>query len=82
MKEEKQEVFKSGAVRRAFRLHPDTVKKHLRILHKFGRLEVIGGSRYTGLEYGIKYQTEYEELQKDLERVMNRALEQIRVGAS
>ena len=46
--------FHAGEARAALRLHPTSVKRHLRALRAFGYAEVTGGSRYRkGYEYRL-----------------------------
>lgn len=78
LKDNELESFKSQQIRDALRIDPENLKYYLRKLKQYGQLKVIGGSRYTGLEYEVVKLEEYEELKQDLNSVLDRNLEKIR----
>jgi ABC-type dipeptide/oligopeptide/nickel transport system ATPase component len=78
LKEEQLESFTTGVVRKALRINPHTIKKHIRSLNHYGHLKVLGGNRYRGLEYALVSTDDYDILHKNIASALDKALESIK----
>ena len=73
--------FYRSDVRAHLRINPNNIKYYLRILLQYGYVRVVGGNRYNrGYEYEIVNMQEYEHLQKQLDKVLQGVLEDIKSG--
>jgi DNA primase len=75
---DKLESFKSNQIRDAFRMSPSTIKKYFRMLLQYNRIEIIGGSRYKGLEYILKNESDYKALQSMINTALDTVLEDLK----
>lgn len=72
-------TFHAGEVRRALRLHPTSLKRHLRQLRAFGYVEVTGGSRYRkGYEYQLTEAGQAGDPAGAVERSLAETLDRLR----
>jgi DNA primase catalytic core len=76
-KYEKEKVFFAKDVRKALRLHPMKVARHLAQLEQRGYLKRTGGHRNTGYEYEIVSWDEYETLKQGI-AILDSTLDNIR----
>ena len=77
---ESQSFYRSD-VRAHLRINPNNIKYYLRTLLQYGYVRVVGGNRYNrGYEYEIVNMQEYEHLQKQLDKVLQGVLEDIKSG--
>jgi DNA primase catalytic core len=76
-KYEKEKVFFAKDVRKALRLHPMKVARHLEQLEQRGYLKRTGGHRNTGYEYEIVGWDEYETLKQGID-ILDSTLDKIR----
>ena len=73
--------FYRSDVRAHLRINPNNIKYYLRTLLQYGYVRVVGGNRYNrGYEYEIVNMQEYEHLQKQLDKVLQGVLEDIKSG--
>ncbi len=79
-KYEKEKVFFAKDVRKALRLHPMKVARHLAQLEQRGYLKRTGGHRNTGYEYEIVGWDEYETLKQGID-ILDSTLDKIREEA-
>ena len=78
LKAEQLESFTTGVVRKALRINPNTIKKHIRSLNHYGHIKVLGGNRYRGLEYALVSTDDYDVLHKNITTALDKALESIK----
>lgn len=60
------ETFFSKTIRKEFKMHPQTLKRHLTVLIDYGLVEQLNQSHKTGNEYKVLDWSEYVNLQKTL----------------
>jgi len=73
---EKKESFYSSEIRRAYRMTPATVKRHLRNLVKYGYVKTVGGSKNKGYEYEIE--KEVDDLRNKITTALDAVLNKIK----
>ena len=78
LSKEKKESFYSGEIRRAYRMTPATVKRHLRTLVKYGYVKTVGGSKNKGYEYELE--KEVDDLRSRITTAMDEVLNKIKKG--
>ena len=64
--DENADTFFSKTVRKAFKMHPQTLKRHLSVLISYGFVQQLNQSHKTGNEYRILDWSEYIDLQQTL----------------
>jgi DNA primase len=71
--------FYAGDIRKAFRLSPATVNRHLFVLVRYGQAKIVGGSRTGGYEYELVDEEERlrDKVENALENVLNKLKEQL-----
>jgi DNA primase/predicted transcriptional regulator len=71
--------FYAGDIRKAFRLSPATVNRHLFVLVRYGNAKIVGGSRSGGYEYELVDEEERlrDKVENALENVLNKLKEQL-----
>jgi DNA primase/predicted transcriptional regulator len=71
--------FYAGDIRKAFRLSPATVNRHLFVLVRYGNAKIVGGSRTGGYEYELVDEEERlrDKVENALENVLNKLKEQL-----
>jgi len=73
---EKKESFYSSEIRRAYRMAPATVKRHLRNLVKYGYVKTVGGSKNKGYEYEVE--KEVDDLRNKITTALDAVLNKIK----
>jgi len=73
---EKKESFYSSEIRRAYRMTPATVKRHLRNLVKYGYVKTVGGSKNKGYEYEVE--KEVDDLRNKITTALDAVLNKIK----
>ena len=76
LKQEGKDSFYSGALRKAYRISPATVKRQLLTLKQYGYIKVVGGSKFKGYEYELAEQE--ENGQENLKNALEEALDKIK----
>jgi len=75
---EKKDSFYSGEIRRAYRMTPATVGRHLKILTRYGYVKVVSGSKKKGYEYELE--KEVDDLRSRITTALDEVLEKIKKG--
>lgn len=76
LSKEKKESFYSREVRRAYRMTPATVGRHLKILMRYGYVKVVGGSKKKGYEYELE--KDIDDLRGKITTALDKVLEKIK----
>ena len=70
--------FYSRELRTSLRISPSTMKRQMSELTRYGRLRVIGGSKYRGYEYEIVSYEEYNQLKGSIDEKLQAILVKIK----
>jgi len=73
-------TFYAGTLRKAMRLTPSTMKRHLIDLVRNGYVHIKGGSKYRGFEYEINDYEEYQKLKSNIDGKLNDILGKIKMS--
>lgn len=66
LKAEQTDTFKSQKIRGLFRINPNTQRRHMAELLRYGYIEKIGGDQRNGFIYQISDQDNYQDLQSEV----------------
>lgn len=66
LKTENTTTFKSKKIRGFFRINPNTQRRHMAELLRYGYIDKIGGDQRNGFLYQITHPKEYEHLQQEV----------------
>jgi DNA primase len=79
LKTENTSIFYASEVRKELRLSPQSLRRYLGDLVRYGLIRIVGGNRYKkGYEYEITDMEEYKKLQGGIRTALDVALEELR----
>ncbi len=76
LQQQNKPSFYASEVRKAYRMSPATVSRHLYTLMRYGYVKTVGGSRARGYEYEII--AEAKDLRQSIDNALDQALQKIK----